>query len=153
MSQPSHDCHHSEWVDRYSRGSDSLRELCGRVRYSPAPLRLTLGKLCEDNGYSYECEEGRTPNLTKNVKIVLCKCDNFVSIVVPGRLRKIHLTSSAEDSAESIEELTPNESPNQHLLAVTADRSSRNISSRPSTSQGTMKKAQIVYALSLRSKL
>ena len=47
--------------------------------------------------------------LLRMAKIVPCKCDNFVPIVVPCRSSEAHLASSAEDPAESTEELTPDE--------------------------------------------
>ena len=45
---------------------------------------LSLGKLCEDHGYSYEWVSGQKPRLTKEGKTILCKTDNFVPLVVPG---------------------------------------------------------------------
>ena len=90
--------------------------------------------------YSHEWKESQTPHLSNNGKIVFCKCDKFVLIVVPGRSSEAHLTSSAEDSAESTKELTTNEqettqasrdrlqdlteqwwNQDQHLLEVTAE--------------------------------
>ena len=40
--------------------------------------------------------------LLNDGKIALCKCDNFVPIVVFGRSSEAHLTSSGEDSADSM---------------------------------------------------
>ena len=48
---------------------------------------LSFGKLCEDNGYSYKWVSGQKPRLTKEVKISICKTDNFVPLVV---FRVIH---------------------------------------------------------------
>ena len=45
---------------------------------------LSLGKLCEDHGYSYEWFSGQKPRLTKEGKTTICKTDNFVPLVVPG---------------------------------------------------------------------
>ena len=39
---------------------------------------LSLGKLCDENGYSYEWINGQKPHLIKN------DTENFVPIVVPG---------------------------------------------------------------------
>ena len=44
----------------------------------------SLGKLCEDHGYSYEWVSGQKPQLTKEVRTTACKTDNFVTLVVPG---------------------------------------------------------------------
>ena len=48
------------------------------------PEVLSLGKLCEDHRYSYECVSGQKPRLTKDGKSIICKTDNFVPLVVPG---------------------------------------------------------------------
>ena len=61
-------------------------------------------KACE-----YEWKESHTPNLRNNGKSISCKCDNFVPIVVLGQSSEAHLASSAEDSAASTKEMTPDE--------------------------------------------
>ena len=72
------------------------------------PAVLFLGKFCEESGYSYEWKEHQNPHLIKkNGKRAPCTCDNFVPIVVPGLSSEAHLTSSAEDPAETTKELTP----------------------------------------------
>ena len=48
------------------------------------PAVLSLGKLCEDHGYSYEWVNGQKPRLTKEGKTIIYKTDNFVPLVVPG---------------------------------------------------------------------
>ena len=48
------------------------------------PAVLSLWKLCEDHGYSYEWVSGQKPRLTKQEKNIICKTDNFVLLVVPG---------------------------------------------------------------------
>ena len=45
---------------------------------------LSHGKLCEEHGYTYEWASGKQPRLTKQGKIILCKTENFVPMVVPG---------------------------------------------------------------------
>ena len=42
------------------------------------PAVLSLGKLCEDHGYSYEWTSGEKPRLTKGGQSIICKADNFV---------------------------------------------------------------------------
>ena len=64
---------------------------------------------CEENEYSYDWKEGQTPNPFKNDKIDLCKCHNFVPILVPVLSSKAHLTNSEEDSLKSTKELIPDE--------------------------------------------
>ena len=48
------------------------------------PAVLSLGKLCDENGYSYEWINGQKPHLTKNGIRIPCNTENFVPIVVPG---------------------------------------------------------------------
>ena len=47
------------------------------------PAVLSLGKLCDENGYSYEWINGRKPHLIKDGIRILCNTENFVPIVVP----------------------------------------------------------------------
>ena len=48
------------------------------------PAVLSLGKLCKEQGYTYEWPSGREPRLTQNEYQTFCKTVNFVSQVVPG---------------------------------------------------------------------
>ena len=48
------------------------------------PAVLSLGKLCDENGYSYEWINGQKPHLIKNGIRIICNTENFVLIVVPG---------------------------------------------------------------------
>ena len=48
------------------------------------PAVLSLGKLCDENGYSYEWINGHKPHLIKNGIRIICNTENFVPIVVPG---------------------------------------------------------------------
>ena len=57
------------------------------------PAVLSLGKLCDENGYSYEWINGQQPLLTKNGTRIHCNTENFVPIVVPG------LSSSSSGSS------------------------------------------------------
>ena len=45
---------------------------------------LSLGKLCDENGYSYEWINGQKPHLIKDGIRIQCNTENFVPIVVPG---------------------------------------------------------------------
>ena len=45
---------------------------------------LSLGKLCEDHGYSFEWTSGQKPELIKDGRRIKCNTENFVPIVVPG---------------------------------------------------------------------
>ena len=50
------------------------------------PAEMSLGKLCDENGYSYEWINGQKPHLIKNGIRIQCNTENFVPIVVPGLL-------------------------------------------------------------------
>ena len=54
------------------------------------PAVLSIGKLCDENGYSYEWINGQKPHLIKNGIRIICNTENFVPIVVP-RLVKFFL--------------------------------------------------------------
>ena len=45
------------------------------------PAVLSLGKLCDENGYSYEWISGQKPHLIKNGIRIICNTENFVPIV------------------------------------------------------------------------
>ena len=62
--------------------------------YTPAVL--SLGKLCDENGYSYEWINGQKPHLIKDGIRIICNTENFVPIVVPG------LSSSSSGSSSTL---------------------------------------------------
>ena len=59
------------------------------------PAVLSLGKLCDENGYSYEWINGQKPHLIKDGIRTTCNTENFVPIVVPG------LSSSSSGSSST----------------------------------------------------
>ena len=60
------------------------------------PAVLSLGKLCDENGYSYEWINGQKPHLIKDGIRIICNTENFVPIVVPG------LSSSSSGSSSAL---------------------------------------------------
>ena len=58
------------------------------------PAALSLGHLCDENGYSYEWINGQKPHLIKDGTLIICNTENFVPIVVPG----LSSSSSASSS-------------------------------------------------------
>ena len=62
------------------------------------PAVLSLGKLCDENGYSYEWINGQKPHLIKDGIRIICNTENFVPIVVPG------LSSSSSGSASILKD-------------------------------------------------
>ena len=49
------------------------------------PAVLSLGKLCEDHGYSHHWTSGQKPQLIIDGRRVKCNTANYVPIVVPGQ--------------------------------------------------------------------
>ena len=60
------------------------------------PAVLSLGKLCDENGHSYEWINGQKPHLIKNGIRIICNTENFVLIVVSG------LSSSSSGSSSTL---------------------------------------------------
>ena len=46
------------------------------------PAVLSLGKLCDENGYSYEWIKSQKPHLSQDGIRIICNTENFVPIVV-----------------------------------------------------------------------
>ena len=69
------------------------------------PAVLSLGKLFDENGYSYEWINGQKPHLIKNGIRIQCNTENFAPIVVPG------LTSSSSGSSSTSRTPMKQESP------------------------------------------
>ena len=59
------------------------------------PAVLSLGKLCDENGYSYVWINGQKTHLIKDGIRIICNTGNFVPIVVPG------LSSSSSGSSST----------------------------------------------------
>ena len=72
---------------------------------------LSLGKLFDENGYSYEWINGQKPHLIKNGIRIPCNTENFVPIEVPG------LSSSSSGCSSTSKTPTRQEShSSSHLL-------------------------------------
>ena len=65
------------------------------------PAVSSLGKLCDEHGYSYEWINGQKPHLIKNGIRIQCNTENFVPTVVPG------LSSSSSSTLPSSTSMTP----------------------------------------------
>ena len=65
------------------------------------PAVLSLGKLCDEHGYSYEWINGQKPYLIKSGIRIQCNTENFVPIVVPG------LSASSSSSLSTSTPMTP----------------------------------------------
>ena len=71
------------------------------------PAVLSLGKLCDEHGYSYEWINGQKPHLIKNGIRIQCT-ENFVPIVVPG------LSTSSSSSLPSSTSMIPSRQERNH---------------------------------------
>ena len=60
------------------------------------PAVLSLGKLCDENGYSNEWINGQKPHVIKDGIRIICNTENFVPIVIPG------LSSSSSGSSSTL---------------------------------------------------
>ena len=65
------------------------------------PAVVSLGKFCDEHGYSYEWINGQKPHLIKNGIRIQCNTENFVPIVVPV------LSTSSSSSFPSSTSMTP----------------------------------------------
>ena len=68
------------------------------------PAVLSLGKICFENGHSYQWINGQKPHLIKDGIRIICNTENFVPIVVPG------LSSSSSGSSSTSGTLSRQES-------------------------------------------
>ena len=91
------------------------------------PAVLSLGKLCDENGYSYEWINGQKPHLIKNGIRITCNTENFVPIVVPG-LSSSSSGSSSTSRTPSKQEShcsTPSSSSSSSPTATSSDNETR----------------------------
>ena len=68
------------------------------------PAVLSLGKLCEESGYSYHWTSGQKPHLIKNGKKIHCDTSNHVPFVVPGLSTSSSTSSSSTSPSSSSQE-------------------------------------------------
>ena len=62
------------------------------------PAVVSLGKLFDENGYSYEWINGQKPHLIKNGIRKKCDTENFVPVVVPGLSSSSNATPTSSSS-------------------------------------------------------
>ena len=82
------------------------------------PAVLSLGKLCDENGYSYEWINGQKPHLIKNGIRIQSFTENFVPIVVPG------LSSSSSSCSLSSTSMTPSRQERNHPASSSSSSTS-----------------------------
>ena len=81
------------------------------------PAVLSQGKLCDENGHSYEWIDGQKPHLIKNGIRIPCNTENFVPIVVPG------LSTSSSTGSHPSTSMTPSRQ-EKHRSASSSSSSS-----------------------------
>ena len=91
------------------------------------PAVLSLGKLCDENGYSYEWINGQKPHLIKK-RDSDCNTENFVPIVVPG------LSSSSSGSSSTSK--TPSRQESHSSSSSSTSSSSPTVSEIQSQERG-----------------
>ena len=82
------------------------------------PAVLSLGKLCDENGYSYERINGQKPHLIKSGIRIQCNTENFVPIVVPG------LSMSSSSSSHPSTSMTPSRQESNHPTSSSSSSTS-----------------------------
>ena len=93
------------------------------------PAVLSLGKLCDENGYSYEWINGQKPHLIKNGIRIQCNTENFVPIVVPG------LSTSSSSSLPSSTSMTPSRQEIDHPTSSSSSSTSPTMTSSTVSSE------------------
>ena len=69
--------------------------------FENTPAVLSLGKFCDENGYSYEWINSQKPHFIENGIRIQCNTENFEPIVVPG------LSASSSSSLPTSTLMTP----------------------------------------------
>ena len=82
------------------------------------PAVLSLGKLCDENGYSYEWINGQKPHLIKNDIRIQCNTENFVPIVVLG------LSTSSSSCSHPSTSMTPSRQERNHPTSSSSSSTS-----------------------------
>ena len=87
------------------RRSHGICQRIGLVRDSNVSRKytavLSLGKLCEDHGYTCHWTSGQKPHLTKDDKRISCNISNYVPFVAPGLSTSSSTSSSPVSSTSS----------------------------------------------------
>ena len=82
------------------------------------PAVLSLGKLFDENGYSYEWINGQEPQLIENGIRIQCDTENFVLIVVPG------LSTSSSSGSHHSTSMTPSRQETDHPTSSSSSSTS-----------------------------
>ena len=100
-------CYSQRRADHKRRGNSvcqSIRFIRDRVLLKDALAVLSLGKLCEDHGYTYYWTSGQKPQLIQNSRRMECNTANYVPFVVPGLSTSSSSSSSPTSPTSSSQE-------------------------------------------------
>ena len=94
------------------------------------PAVSSLGKLCDETGYSYEWINGQKPHLIKIGIRIQCNTENFVPFVVPGlsasSYSSFHSSTSMTRSRQEIDHPTSSlSSSTSPTMTVSSDSETR----------------------------
>ena len=96
---------------------------------------LSIGKLCDENGYSYEWINGQKPHLIKDGIRLICNTEKFVPIVVPG------LSTSYSSGSHHSTSMTP--SRQERHCSTSSSSSSSSPTTATSSDCGGLEKVRI----------
>ena len=88
-------------VQTHEEATVYVKELVTMKLLEDTPAVSSLGKLCDENGYSCEWINGQKPHLIENGIPIQCNTENFETIVVPG------LSTSSSSSSYHSTSRTP----------------------------------------------
>ena len=89
------------------------------------PAVLSLGKLCDENGYSYEWINGQKPHLVKDGIRIICNTESFVPIVVLGLSSSSSASSSTSRTPMKQESRSSSSSSSSHSSPTVGEMSVR----------------------------
>ena len=100
------------------------------------PAVLSLGKLCDEHGYSHERINGQKPHLIKNGIRIQCNTEDFVPIVVPD------LSTSSSSSLPSSTSMTPSRQEIDHPTSSPSSSTSPTMTSSTVSSDSVIRRAR-----------
>ena len=100
------------------------------------PAVLSLGKLCDEHGYSHEWINGQKPHLIENGIRIRCNTENFSPIVVPG------FSTSSSSSLPSSTSMTPSRQEIDHPTSSSSSSTSPTMTSSTVSSDSVTRQAR-----------
>ena len=105
------------------------------------PAVLSMGKVCDEHGYSYEWINGQKPHLIKNGIRIQRNTENFVPIVVPG------LSTSSSSSLPSSTSMTPSRQKIDHPKSSSSSSTSPPMTSSTVSSDSGTRAREDLYGI------